>query len=408
MLFIAVLPLVVFTKTISNTFVFNQDHSWKYITKFASFRGKATWELRAKITNSADPDSEVLQHFKNTIYIDDKWDEALSLSSCEAKEELSKRQKTLKVPLNGEWSDPIFGTLVQNLKTHFWYFTLSDCDILEKTKLKVEVTIYNINESHFSSEDYGLNYIFPIITAIFFCALYKNIVRLIKAFKKTDDLEGHLVMLNIAIGCQFLGLGFEVVHLWIYSYDGKGLIILHMLYQSLETISSAVTTILLIMIASGWTVSYKDFPEIDVYIPVALLVVVVNILIVGLGKITNDAYNKYTDYDGLTGYCIIAMRFLLFAWFFYLATSLYKTATARLKTFLMNFSIISSIYFMSFPCILVISWFFEPASRNKVLIILTNLTQITFFVFLTHLYGESSTFYKISTLSQSVLPGKIQ
>ena len=85
-----------------------------------------------------------------------------------------------------------------------------------------------------------------------------------------------------------------------------------------------------------------------------------------------------------------------------------KTASHKLLDFLWKFSIMASLYFLSFPFVVIFSWVFDAYVRNKVVVILMNLIQILVFIFLTHLFSEKSTFYKISTMSESVLPGKIQ
>lgn len=45
------------------------------------------------------------------IYLDDTWEEALAASDCVDKLKISKREKTIKVPYNGDWSIVTSGTL---------------------------------------------------------------------------------------------------------------------------------------------------------------------------------------------------------------------------------------------------------------------------------------------------------
>ena len=68
----------------------------------------------------------------------------------------------------------------------------------------------------------------------------------------------------------------------------------------------------------------------------------------------------------------------------------------------------ASFYFLALPATVLISWIFEAYVRNIVVVITTNVIQVIVFIFLTHLFSERSTFYKISTMSESVLPGKLQ
>ena len=399
---------IVYAKYVSTVITLNPDNPWKYVSKFASHIGKGTWEMKAKLMKIPDPDSKDFIDFVGTVYIDNKWEDALSQSSCEAKELASRRQKTLRVPLNGEWSDPIDGTLTQSTRTHFWYFSISSCKIIEKYKLRVEMQFINADGSEFSAEDHGLQYVYPVIMLIFLIALSGNIFRLVRKFQKTDDLESNLLILNIAIACQLSGIFFVVIHFWIYAYNGKGFVVFDVFYQALEVLSSVMVTILLILIASGWTLKYRNFPDADVYIPISLFVVILNLMIVGLGRITEDSYYKHSDYEGIPGFFLIVMRIALWLWFLYLIQEMKQKANEKMMGFLIKFSIMASLYFLALPALVIFSWIFEAYVRNKVVVLLVNLIQISVFMFLTHLFSEKSTFYKISTMSESVLPGKSQ
>lgn len=396
------------SKLISTVLNLTPDESWKYVSKFASTIGKSSWTMKAHLMKASDPKSALTQDYFATVYIDSKWDDAISQPSCREKESASKRQQKITIPLNGEWSETIEGTISSNARTHFWYFAISSCDLKERQKLRIEMKFINSDGSEFSAEEKGLEYVYPIVLFIFLAALSGNLWRLVKNFKKTEDLETNLLMLNIAIGCQFLGIFFEVIHIWLYAYNGKGAVVLDVFYQVLEVLSSILITILLIIIASGWTLKFKDFPDADIYVPIALFVVVLNLMIVGLGRITEDSYYKNSDYESIPGYFLVLMRVILWVWFIWLIKDLQKTATVKLNNFLFKFSIMASMYFLALPAVLLVSWLFEAYVRNLVVVILVNIIQILVFLFLTHLFSEKSTFYKISTMSESVLPGKYQ
>lgn len=395
-------------KFVSTALSLTSDDGWKYVTKFAAKMGKANWEMKAKLIKPVESSSSESLDFQGTIYIDKKWKNALEAVGCEEKELASKKQLTLSVPLNGEWSNTIEGTMVSNVRTHFWYFAISNCDLSERYKLRIEMKILNSDGSEFSAEESGLDYVYLFLLIVFFIALSGNLHRLISKFKQTDDIEANLLILNISIACTFTGILFEVIHVWVYNYNGKGVVALDVFCQIFEVLSSILISILLIIIASGWTLKFKDFPDADIYVPISLFVVVLNLMIVGLGRITEDSYYKNSDYESLPGYCLVVMRVLLWFWFVYLVRDLQNGASLKLQNFLFRFSFMASAYFLALPAVVLFSWVFEPYVRNQVVTILVNLIQILVFVFLTHLFSEKSTFYKISTMSDSVLPGKYQ
>ena len=264
----------------------------------------------------------------------------------------------------------------------------------------------NSDGSEFSAEDHGLQYVYPVIMVLFAMTLSGNISRLARNIRKTENIEPNLLILNVAIGCQLSAIFFKVVHLWFYVYNGKGLIVFDIMHQMLDGLSLTIISILFILIASGWTIKYKDPPDIDIYAPISLLVAILNVFIIGISRAFDDSHYKYTAYEGVPGFCFVLLRVLLWVWFIYLVKELQKGANENIVKFLYSFVVVVSVYFLIFPVIVVFSWAFEPHFRNKVVVLLTNLAQVLVFIFLTHLFSGRSTFYKISTLSGSVLPGK--
>ena len=410
MLLFSLLFLLVSSKYVSTVLIITPDDPWKYVSKFASTQGKGHWEMKAMLMNPTNTREDEFFNVTGTIYIDKKWEDALAQATCSQKVGISKNNITLEVPLNGDWSDSIMGTMVQRSRTHFWYFTISACEIKEKQRIKIEMKFLNADESEFSAEDLGLQYVYPIILVIYFFALSGNLLRLIRKFNQTDDLELNLLVLNISIGCQYTAILCEVIHVWAYAYNGYGVVFLDVFYQAFEVLSSIIITILLIVIASGWTLKYKDFPDAEIYLPISLFVIVLNLMIVGVGRLTEDFYYKNSDYEGIPGYVLVFIRIALWIWFVYLIKDMQEQQkrNAKLLDFLNKYFIMASLYFLALPAVVVFSWIFEPYVRNKAVVVLNNFIQILVFLFLTHLFSEKSTFYKVSTLSDSVLPRKNQ
>ena len=408
-MFWILLLVSVASKSVTTTLTLSPELNWKYVSKFAVDIGKGSWEMKAKLAKPLDANSSDRLKLVTSVYLDDFWEDALYADSCISKTAASKREKYLKVPLNGEWSSEISGILSQRLRPHVWYFSVSDCDqeLTEKIRLKVEMHFLNADESEFSLEDKGMVYLFPVMMVAYLAALSGNLLKLIKKFQKTEDLEPNLLMLNLAVGCQFCGICCEILHLWIYAYNGKGLPVFNFFYQILEVMSGLMVTIMFIIMASGWTLVYRDFPDADVYIPVSLLVVLLNLLVVGIGRVTDDAYYKFSDYEGIPGLLLIFMRLGMWGWFLYLVWSLQSSLQGKKMSFVLNFSILASVYFLAQPFLVVFSLAFVNYWRNTIVVVGTTCIQTSVFFFLSHLFSEKSTYYKISTMSESVLPGKM-
>jgi hypothetical protein len=77
---------------------------------------------------------------------------------------------------------------------------------------------------------------------------------------------------------QMLGIFLQCIHLYGYSYDGTGYIILDVLSKVSQGFSEVTMTLLLILLASGWKLKYQeiDFDEqLEVYLPLGALVLMV-------------------------------------------------------------------------------------------------------------------------------------
>lgn len=395
-------------KLFSSTVTLTPQESWAYLSKFAMSVGQGEYSIKVQLVGPINKDSSDNLSIVSNIYIDTTWTDVPYLTDCKEKEHLSNREAILLVPRNGEWSNTIEGRLKQNVRTRFWYFALSTCDTQEKFKVRVEIHFLNSNGEEFSAEDNGLQYVYPMILMVYFMFLFRNMLSIVWKFEKSDDIAVTLVIFNGAILTQFGAIFFKVIHLWIYWYNGKGFLVFDILHQALEVISAIILTVLFILIANGWTLKYRDFPDADIYIPISMLIVSINLIVVAVGKISDDAYNKYTDYEGISAFFIIVFRILSWCWFIYVIKDLDNDRNKKITDFVFKFKVIVSIYFWSMPFLVIFSWVFEPYVRKLVIVLLSNLIQVNVFFYTSHLFSEKSQFYKISTLSQSVLPGSAQ
>jgi hypothetical protein len=186
------------------------------------------------------------------------------------------------------------------------------------------------------------------------------------------------------------------------------MVVIDFFSQAFETISYLIITILFLLVASGWTIKYKELPDADVFVPVALLSVFMHLLIVGLGRVTDDSYYKFSDYEGVPGILLIILRLGMWVWFFMNIRQQLSETQGQVAGFVFNFSIVASLYFLGVPILAIVSWLFRTYWRQKIITIGNLIIQTGIFFLLTYLFSEKSTYYKVSTMSQGILPGKIQ
>lgn len=92
------------------------------------------------------------------------------------------------------------------------------------------------------------------------------------------------------------------LHLWMYSHDGEGNMVMDILSKVAQAFVEMSMTMLLFSLASGWTVTYQeiDFDEnMEIYVPIMALVVMVHVLVSALTFIDVDSQHKYHDFAGI-------------------------------------------------------------------------------------------------------------
>ena len=87
-----------------------------------------------------------------------------------------------------------------------------------------------------------------------------------------------------------------------------------------QGIASVTMSILLIMMASGWKLNYQDLDfddGLDVYLPVTLFILLIEIMLVVFTFVDIDAFHKYHDFAGVQGWCLVILKTMIYAWFAY-------------------------------------------------------------------------------------------
>merc|ERR1719343_1720313 len=169
-----------------------------------------------------------------------------------------------------------------------------------------------------------------------------------KTFAKTAGAV-HPVIWTLSVGMiiQYVAQVFHTIHLLRYRYDGSGVKALEVLSEILFMMSQVTQTSLLILIALGYTLLQSRIGELDLMIPMCFMVGVIHIMLVGFGKIKDDASYKYHENEGVVGWILLVMRVLLYLWFLWAVQSSASEGGMKLQTFLRQFGAAGTVYFMS-------------------------------------------------------------
>jgi hypothetical protein len=84
--------------------------------------------------------------------------------------------------------------------------------------------------------------------------------------------------------------------------------------------SEITLSILLIMIANGWTLTYQDIEwdnNIEFYLPMGSIVLAIHLVLCALTYVDIDAYNKFHDFAGVQGWVLLVLKLLIFAYYQY-------------------------------------------------------------------------------------------
>ena len=157
------------------------------------------------------------------------------------------------------------------------------------------------------------------------------------------------------------GLLYELLHLWMYSSNGRGIPFFDIMSLISFMLAEITFSCLFIMIANGWKISFQDLDiddNLDIYIPGGILVLVANAVLAAVTYIDVDAYNKYHDYSGIQGWVLILLKLGIFG--FYLWTVCFNSnrIPKRSLHFYRVFIIIGGLYMMTVPIAIFTTFLF--------------------------------------------------
>eukprot|EP00930_Biecheleria_cincta_P057392 TRINITY_DN43338_c0_g1_i1.p1 TRINITY_DN43338_c0_g1~~TRINITY_DN43338_c0_g1_i1.p1 ORF type:complete len:448 (-),score=41.92 TRINITY_DN43338_c0_g1_i1:427-1770(-) len=386
-----------------------QENHWKYLSKFGYDIGKGSFKFRFRlnqpkyIPNAATINLEV--------YLDEHWPSAEGMSDICSRKQRAKQVRNVTLGPGSNWTDWAEGTLSQTVRPHIWYFVLSDCNSSLSNfthMLKFEFHALQPGGSEFSVELKGMRFANILFLLCFACFLYWFTQRT-RAFANSAG-SVHPVIWTLTSGMltQFFAQLMHTIHLCVYAYDGAGVKSLEVPSEILFMLSQVVQTSLLIIIALGYTLLQSKIGELDLMIPACFLIGIIHVILVGFGKVQDDAHYKFHENEGIVGWILLAMRLGLFAWFLWAVHSSSREGGAKIRSFLSQFRIAGSLYFLGFPAIFLITKMFAPYFQHYVMSCGQMLMQGGFNIWLSSLFLTRGEYFKVSTLSSSDLPGGVK
>ena len=416
LLLLALLAVTVQPKVVRKTLTMRKGNDWQYLTKFGISVGQGLFEVKGRFKNPFIPEGSTEPSKQDyildiNIYLDTKWYGALEEPDCNLKSEHQIRIEHLVINGNGEWSGAKYGGLRQQTRPYVWFMAASDCNGtlhqqhpgMPPIELYVRFTGYDNGE--FSHEEIGLLTLYTIALVTYTMILGYNVYNYYKDIKKTERVDSPILLLLIAVGLEFLSILLQWAHLLVYSYDGEGMKACHVISVIAEVASEFFISLLLILLSWGWTITYLEFGDIEMFIPLVLMLLIIHLVVAGLTELTSDAYHKYHDYEGVQGILLVVARLGMFAYFLYGMQDTYQKCRSKAKAFLKPFSIYAGAYLVSFPVLVVICQICAHYVRHKVMVVGSIIAQSVAMCILLRLFIGKTSYTEVSKRSGPILPG---
>ena len=118
-------------------------------------------------------------------------------------------------------------------------------------------------------------------------------------------------LLKGSLWCGLAGLGFKWWGYAIYAYgSGSEYAVFDYFYLIMSASADSVVIVLLLLLGFGWTVTFNNHREFDLYVPLACMLGVVNVLMTMLNKVTDGEVDKYHMFDTIPAYIMVGFRVL--------------------------------------------------------------------------------------------------
>jgi len=380
------------------------DGRWQYISKFGFGLGEGSYDVRIRFVSPPDiptgPSTLAL-----SLFLDEDWDRLGKLKPCSLTfEGLSRRTWQLPVRVPGEWGNWQSGAVFNGIRSHIWYFTLSSCELRSNSTLAVdfEFRARQPDGSEFGVEARYMLLVHVLALVVSGAWLTKYTDCCVCFARSAGTLHPVIWGLSLAVFLQVISQVLHAVHLWHYRRDGEGIWEMDTLSENLAMTSQVVHTALLIAIARGYTL-LRSASELGCFKPVVAVTLLAHIGLVGFGKM-HDGADKHHENEGFVGWAILAIRVGLYAWFVRALQELQRKAGLRLQHFLQQFQLAGSAYFLAYPLLFLVVQLFAPYLRHPILQVGLLAMQLTSNTWLATLFLRRGSYFKLSTLSDTLLP----
>jgi hypothetical protein len=354
------------------------------------------------------------------------------------------------------------------MRTYGWYFVIADCRgfqngddseapdgepdasrgevstsakakarrRLKRNQFDYSLELLNPDGDHLPADEYGLTTLYWLATGSMGAYFFSSTREYKRRTGNGILFDSHAVVkaFAFAYAFQIASMALEIVHLWFYAGNGRGVFVCDFFSEFFEGFSQLIISFALLSLGNGWTL--VDFsrrapggsspgvlkqlfnkPTLDDETPTLFLLIIivfVSTVLQIVNKVQDDDFLKFHDHDGIAGKFLLVQRLLLGTAFFWSIRGTMGSDEVKgqlqLQGFLARLTAFGTAWFFAFPLLVLVASFFAHYLRHRLVTggVLV-LQSVCLTLMASQLFSDRSWYSKVSEVAGSgMLPGAFQ
>lgn len=333
-------------------------------------------------------------------------------------------------------------------RSHYVYFIIMDCTLewynAHPPPINFDLKILN-HGSHLPADEDGMILVHALLLIVLSLLGLYFVYKIVNRMRQSGQTHLITLIALVALFAQIFSVCFELCHLAKFTTDGKGFrwrwswVPLDFLSELLQMLAEMLIIFILLSLAAGWTlrIPIKIDPESGAaaddeqklhgmkkfsikslmyalrapmevlsgkdIVPAAFfsLIFITQIVLEAYGRKYEEDFASFHDHEHWPGMCLMAMRIALGIIFQLGVFNTLRKDTLEDKNiidFLKSLRIWGSIYFFSFPILVMASRFLAPYKRHAFVTGVSIASQSMALLAMMRTFATESFYLKISSV----------
>jgi hypothetical protein len=229
-------------------------------------------------------------------------------------------------------------------------------------KLDLYVNLQN-NDSYHSSTESTYGWLLPLLLVLGGCML-----RYLYKEKEEEGDNWIKWTLKISLWVGLVSILIKYIGFMIYAYvNGAEYQFFDFTFLLLHSVADSAIIVVLLLLAFGWTVTFNNSMDFDLYVPLACMLGFVNIIMTVLSKIADGEHDKYHMFDTIPAYIMVGFRMLAFCIFIggiVKVTLSIKGEEHSIRRYFRELGLLGTIYLTFLPASMYLITFIDTKYRK--------------------------------------------